>query len=125
MITVKNIYGIVGVSHFDEIWTDKELKMVFIWFTKRKVINTYIAGCRGASQLGGPLLGIPPGYKANKLKESLSYPLGIIRTLVWRYENTLFEKDLCICSRLPQNMAHHLSRYSCISAVLIIWSSVK
>ena len=42
----------------------------------------YIVGCRGASQLGGSLLGIPPGYKANKLKESLSYPLGIIRTLV-------------------------------------------
>ena len=43
---------------------------------------TYIVGCRGASQLGGSLLGIPPGYKANKLKESLSYTLGIIRTLV-------------------------------------------
>ena len=28
---------------------------------------TYIVGCRGASQLGGSLLGIPPGYKANKL----------------------------------------------------------
>ena len=37
-----------------------------------------IVGCRGASQLGGSLLGIPPGYKANKLKESLSYPLGIL-----------------------------------------------
>ena len=43
---------------------------------------TYIVGSQGASQLGGSLLGIPPGYKANKLKESLSYPLGIIRTLV-------------------------------------------
>ena len=50
----------------------------------------YIVGCRGALQLGGSLLGIPPGYKANKLKESLSYPLGIIRTLVWRKENTLY-----------------------------------
>ena len=29
--------------------------------------STYIVGCRGASQLGGSLLGIPPGYKANKL----------------------------------------------------------
>ena len=38
---------------------------------------TCIVGCRGASQLGGSLLGIPPGYKANKLKESLSYPLGL------------------------------------------------
>ena len=38
----------------------------------------YIVGCRGASQLEGSLLGIPPGYKANKLEESLSYPLGII-----------------------------------------------
>ena len=28
---------------------------------------SYIVGCRGASQLGGSLLGIPPGYKANKL----------------------------------------------------------
>ena len=27
----------------------------------------YIVGSRGASQLGGSLLGIPPGYKANKL----------------------------------------------------------
>ena len=27
----------------------------------------YIVGCREASQLGGSLLGIPPGYKANKL----------------------------------------------------------
>ena len=30
-------------------------------------IYIYIVGCRGASQLGGSLLGIPPGYKANKL----------------------------------------------------------
>ena len=44
----------------------------------------YIVGSRGASQLGGSLLGIPPGYKANKLIVSLSYPLGIIRTLVRR-----------------------------------------
>ena len=28
---------------------------------------TYIVSSRGASQLGGSLLGIPPGYKANKL----------------------------------------------------------
>ena len=42
--------------------------------------GSYIVGSRGASQLGGSLRGIPPGYKANKL--SLSYPLGIIRTLV-------------------------------------------
>ena len=28
---------------------------------------TYIVGCGGASQLGGSLLGIPLGYKANKL----------------------------------------------------------
>ena len=27
----------------------------------------YVVGCRGASQLGGSFLGIPPGYKANKL----------------------------------------------------------
>ena len=27
----------------------------------------YIVSSRGASQLGGSLLGIPPGYKANKL----------------------------------------------------------
>ena len=27
----------------------------------------YIVGSRGASQLGGSLQGIPPGYKANKL----------------------------------------------------------
>ena len=30
-------------------------------------IYRYIVGCRGASQLGGSLLGIPLGYKANKL----------------------------------------------------------
>ena len=41
---------------------------------------SYIVGCRGASQLVDSLLGITPGNKANKLKESLSYPLGIIRT---------------------------------------------
>ena len=29
--------------------------------------GSYIVGSRGASQLGGSLLGIPPGYKANKL----------------------------------------------------------
>ena len=29
--------------------------------------NIYIVGSRGASQLGGYLLGNPPGYKANKL----------------------------------------------------------
>ena len=27
----------------------------------------FIVGCRGASQLGGSLLGIHQGYKANKL----------------------------------------------------------
>ena len=31
------------------------------------VVLQYIVGCRGASQLGDSLLGIPPGYKANKL----------------------------------------------------------
>ena len=30
-------------------------------------IYIYIVGCRGASQLRGSLLGIPPGYKADKL----------------------------------------------------------
>ena len=30
-------------------------------------VSTFIVGCRGASQLGGSLLGIQPGYKANKL----------------------------------------------------------
>ena len=44
--------------------------------------SLHIVGSPGASQLGGSLLGIPPGYKVNKLKESLSYPLCIIRTLV-------------------------------------------
>ena len=29
--------------------------------------SAYIVGCQEASQLGGSLLGIPPGYKANKL----------------------------------------------------------
>ena len=38
----------------------------------------YIVGSRGSSQLGGSLLGIPLGYKANKLLVSLSYPVGII-----------------------------------------------
>ena len=44
--------------------------------------QVYIVGSRGSSQLGGSLLGIPLGYKANKLLVSLSYPVGIIRTLV-------------------------------------------
>ena len=30
-------------------------------------VMKYIVGSRGASQLGGYLLGNPPGYKANKL----------------------------------------------------------
>ena len=30
----------------------------------------YIVGCRGALQLRGSLLGIPPGYKATKLNIS-------------------------------------------------------
>ena len=30
-------------------------------------LGSYIVGCQGASQLGGSLLGIPPGYKASKL----------------------------------------------------------
>ena len=34
---------------------------------KSIIKNLYIVGCRGASQLGGSLAGIPPGYKANKL----------------------------------------------------------
>ena len=34
---------------------------------KKRIIEAYIVGCRGASQLGGSLAGIPPGYKANKL----------------------------------------------------------
>ena len=47
-----------------------------VTFSYGKLV-TYIVGCRGASQLGGSILWIPPGYKANKLKESLSYPLFI------------------------------------------------
>ena len=42
------------------------------------VMKACIVGSRGASQLGGSLLGIPPGYKANKLIVLLSYPLGKI-----------------------------------------------
>ena len=30
----------------------------------------YIVGSRGASQLGGSLIGIPLGYKANKLSSA-------------------------------------------------------
>ena len=33
----------------------------------RWYVHIYIVGCQGASQLGGSLVGIPPGYKANKL----------------------------------------------------------
>ena len=40
----------------------KEIKSV----SERKRA-VYIVGCRGASQLGGSLLGIPLGFKANKL----------------------------------------------------------
>ena len=42
----------------------------------------YIIGSRGSTQLGGSLLGIPLGFKADKLLVSLSYPVSIIRTLV-------------------------------------------
>ena len=60
--------------------TNKSISTVLNFIGLKSV--TYIVCCWGASQLGGSLLGIPPGYKANKLKESLSYPLDIIRTLV-------------------------------------------
>ena len=43
----------------------------------------YIVGSRGASQLGNP-----PGYKANKLLVSLSYPLGIITEFIRNYMQT-------------------------------------
>ena len=36
--------------------------------------SLYIVGCRGASQLGGSLLWIPPGYKVNKLYCRVSQP---------------------------------------------------
>ena len=32
-----------------------------------RIVHGYIVSCRGATQLEGSLLGIPPGYKANKL----------------------------------------------------------
>ena len=55
---------------------DKKCKVSQIFFDRGNIIMTpflfksltiYIVGSRGASQLGGSLLGIPPGYKANKL----------------------------------------------------------
>ena len=68
-------------------WNVKKIFLRF-WDIRKFITlahtDAYIVGCRGASQLGGSLLGDPTGYKANKLKESLSYPVGIIRTLVWR-----------------------------------------
>ena len=38
-------------------------KNCFLW----EIGDAYIVGCRGASELGGSLEGIPLGYKANKL----------------------------------------------------------
>ena len=46
-----------------------------IWLTASRavhgsvhgLVHGYIVRGQGASQLGGSLLGIPPGYKANKL----------------------------------------------------------
>ena len=58
----------------------------------------YIVGSRGASQLGDSLLGILPGYKANKLIVSLSYPLGLMRTLVRRLDkHSLFHHEGLKC----------------------------
>ena len=46
---------------------------IFYWLLSKSYVDTiigvslvvYIVGSRGASQLGGSLLGIPLGYKAN------------------------------------------------------------
>ena len=50
----------------------------------------FIVGSRGSSQLGRSLLGIPLGYKTNKLLVSLSYPVGIKEHLFDVKKNTLY-----------------------------------
>ena len=58
--------------------TVTSLKPGFLGVVKR---GPYIVGSRGASQLGGSLLGIPPGYKANKL-------ISITKLPTWYNKNT-------------------------------------
>ena len=54
-------------------WPKLERKLLLsahqqiVQFQNKASLGTYIVGCRGASQLGGSLPGIPSGYKANKL----------------------------------------------------------
>ena len=48
--------------------SDKDLGIVIAKMEEdAENVLRYIVGCRGASQLGGSPVGIPPGYKANKL----------------------------------------------------------
>ena len=72
-----NLYtACITLGYTPEVW--RKSKTIFIpklgrkdysdprWFSPISLV-VYIVGSRGASQLGGYLLGTPPGYKANKL----------------------------------------------------------
>ena len=61
-------------SHFLDFMIDIQLAFMYCGLNikpafkhNQPTIVVYIVGSRGASQLGGSLLGIPLGYKANKL----------------------------------------------------------
>ena len=51
----------------DTLGTGRKKLLVFLDVNSGRVCLCIHIGCRGASQLGGSLLGIPRGYKANKL----------------------------------------------------------
>ena len=65
---------VIRKSEYSHLLPDDLEKFVSTYFMEYQIsmisygkLVTYIVGCRGASQLGGSLIGIPPGYKANKL----------------------------------------------------------
>ena len=73
LITVQN-----NLSFDYYLWLNARYQITCLFMSKLFVLEsgllfqvsylaTYIVGSRGASQLGGSLLGIPLGYKANKL----------------------------------------------------------
>ena len=61
-------FRVCFIFKFWEIWIFICYISFCLFFTQCYFYQTvYIVGSRGSSQLGGSLLGIPQGYKANKL----------------------------------------------------------
>ena len=60
------ICWVQGYCHGNVLHTEDNIRSHSFFVSYGKLV-TYKVNCRGASQLGGSLLGILPGYKANKL----------------------------------------------------------